>query len=86
MRTYDDAFSGQKIYPGKVRSNTLYRNSDLGAMGERNLCGIQRQIYKSLCGQPREPTTPISLLETISHSRLLPAAHKELKYHKLDFC
>lgn len=35
MRTYDDAFSGQKIYPGKVRSNTLYRNSDLGAMGER---------------------------------------------------
>jgi hypothetical protein len=23
MRTYDDAFSGQKIYPGKVRSAVL---------------------------------------------------------------
>jgi hypothetical protein len=23
MRTYDDSFSGQKIYPGKVRAATL---------------------------------------------------------------
>lgn len=30
MRTYDDAFSGQKIYPGKVRSNHV--------VAPRNLC------------------------------------------------
>lgn len=38
MRTYDDSFSGQKIYPGKVR----FANQPSSARGrkrERELCG-----------------------------------------------
>lgn len=43
MRTYDDSFSGQKIYPGKVRSFDF----PVTRLGEEELCGIDDIITTS---------------------------------------
>lgn len=44
MRTYDDAFSGQKIYPGKVRLQ--FPSSLLGGICVRGNTGITDSTFK----------------------------------------
>jgi hypothetical protein len=43
MRTYDDSFSGQKIYPGKVRLQ--FQSSPLGGICVRGNNGIADSTF-----------------------------------------
>ena len=40
MRTYDDTFSGEKIYPGKVSSSTIYDHIEIVQMAVNHLIGL----------------------------------------------